>query len=329
MAETKKPVVLVLGTGGTISGSGNKEGQNLGYTAGLVAVESLVGALAAPAGVSVASQQVAQIDSKNMSAKVWRDLVLAVEAALAQSEVRGVVITHGTDTLEETAFLLSQLVEASKPVVLTCAMRPATASFPDGPQNLADAMVVAAEPGARGVMAVCAGRVHDGQHFSKVHTYRLDPFDSGEAGVIGYVEEGNFRQVNGWPSLKSMVHDKPLSQALAEPAKWPRVDIVLNHAQADGRVVDALLAWSSGSPDGMQSPLRGLILAGTGNGTCSDELSDALVRAEVAGVEVWRASRCIHGAVLTTDRDRFPSAGTLTPVKARIALMLTLMGFRR
>lgn len=323
MADAKKPVLLVLGTGGTISGSGNKKGENLGYTAGLVTVESLVGGLPAPAQVSVETQQVAQIDSKNMSAAVWRELALAVEAAVAREDVCGVVVTHGTDTLEETAFLLSRVIVADKPVVLTCAMRPATAPFPDGPQNLADAMLVASEPGAKGVMAVCAGRIHGGQHFSKVHTYRLDPFDSGEAGMVGYVEEGRIRLLNGWPSPAPMQLAKPLLDALPQPETWPKVEIVLNHAQADGSVVDALVLMGN-QPDAPS--LRGLILAGTGNGTCSDALSAALERAEALGVAVWRSSRCAQGAVLPTSLDRFPSAGALTPVKARIALMLSLMG---
>ncbi|GAA6141135.1 asparaginase [Hydrogenophaga sp. 5NK40-0174] len=327
MVEEKKPVLVVLGTGGTISGGGNREGENLGYTAGLVSVETLVGGLPAPSGVVLETRQVAQIDSKNMSSSVWRDLFEAAVAALNRPDVQGVVITHGTDTLEETGFLLSSLLQADKPVVLTCAMRPATAAYPDGPQNLADALQVAACPGARGVMAVCAGRIHDGQHFSKVHTYRLDPFDSGEAGVIGYVEEGRVRCVRPWPRSEPTEHSREEKTVLSTLGKpWPRVEIVLNHAQADGQVVTALL-WAS-RQDGAE-PLAGLVLAGTGNGTCSEGLSAALSQASECGVTVWRASRCCQGAVLPTSLDLFPSAGDLPPVKARIALALHLMGLGR
>ena len=120
-----------------------------------------------------------------------------VEACLTDPEVRGVVVTHGTDTLEETAFLLQAVLAPAKPVVLTCAMRPSTALVPDGPQNLVDAMQVASEPGARGVVAVCAGQVHSARLVQKVHTYRTDAFDSGDAGPLGLVEAGRLMQRRG------------------------------------------------------------------------------------------------------------------------------------
>lgn len=321
MVSAKQGVVVVLGAGGTIAGSGNKPGENLGYTAGQVSVSQLVSQIPGSVDAELEMEQVAQIDSKNMRFEVWKTLFLRLAHHLARPEVKGVVITHGTDTLEETGYLLSELFDASKPVVLTCAMRPATAPFPDGPQNLADALKLASTPGARGLMAVCAGRVHAAESFSKVHTYRLDPFDSGESGLVGYVEEGRVRLQQGWPAGRPSDVVRRQREAFLATQIWPRVEVVMNHSDCDGALVDALLTAES-SAKGRR--LRGIVVAGTGNGTMSDGLSAALDRAEEQGVRVMRASRCAEGAVLPTGLDRFPSAGTLSPVKARLALALSL-----
>src|SRR4051794_9743617 len=125
--------VVVLGTGGTIAGKAASIGDNIGYTAGQVGVADLLGGIEPPAGVTLVAEQVAQLDSKDMSFEVWQKLAQRCAHWLARPDVAGIVITHGTDTLEETAFFLHSVLAATKPVVLTCAMRPATALAPDGP----------------------------------------------------------------------------------------------------------------------------------------------------------------------------------------------------
>lgn len=309
--------VVVLGTGGTIAGKAASSDDNIGYTAAQVGVADLLGGIEAPEGVTLEAEQVAQVDSKDMSFDIWQQLARRCAHWLAQADVAGVVITHGTDTIEETAFFLHSVLAPSKPVVLTCAMRPATALSPDGPQNVRDAISVAATQGARGVTVVCAGVVHGGVDIQKVHTYRLDAFASGDAGPVGYVEEGEVRVVRAWPQGEALRATKLLGTA---DVQWPRVEIVMSHAGASGAVIDALLL-SVGT-----EPLRGLVIATTGNGTLHHALETAALRAQDAGVSVIRATRCVSGRILPKAGDALRDAGALTPVKARIALMLELLG---
>ena len=308
--------VVVLGTGGTIAGRASSSGDNIGYTAGQVDVSDLLGGVDAPEGVTLLAEQVAQVDSKDMAIDIWQKLAQRCMHWLAQPDVAGVVITHGTDTLEETAFFLHSVLAPAKPVVLTCAMRPATALSPDGPQNVRDAIAVAATAGAQGVTAVCAGTVHSGVEVQKVHTYRLDAFASGDAGPLGYVEEGAVRRVREWPTSSS----SQASKALSASGPWPRVEIVMSHAGASGAIIDALLR------EGADEPVRGLVLATTGNGTVHHALEAVAFKAQDAGIAVLRATRCTNGRILPKPDDRLRDAGALTPVKARIALMLELLG---
>jgi L-asparaginase len=308
--------VVVLGTGGTIAGKASSSGDNIGYTAGQVDVADLLGGIEAPKGIALIAEQVAQVDSKDMAFNIWQKLAQRCVHWLAQPDVAGVVITHGTDTLEETAFFLHSVLAPAKPVVLTCAMRPATALSPDGPQNVRDAIAVAAAAGAQGVTAVCAGTIHSGADVQKVHTYRLDAFASGDAGPIGYVEEGAVRRLRAWPAAPS----SQSSRALGAPGPWPRVEIVMSHAGASGAIIDALLR------EGAEEPVRGLVLATTGNGTVHHALEAAALKAQDAGIAVLRATRCTSGRILPKPGDPLRDAGALTPVKARIALMLELLG---
>ncbi|QFZ85878.1 asparaginase [Variovorax paradoxus] len=313
LSETRR--VVVLGTGGTIAGKAANSGDNIGYTAGQVGVADLLGGIEAPADVTLVAEQVAQLDSKDMDADTWRQLAARCAHWLAQPDVAGIVVTHGTDTLEETAFFLHAVLAPAKPVVLTCAMRPATALSPDGPQNVRDALVVASTRGAQGVTAVCAGTIHSGVDVQKVHTYRLDAFASGDAGPVGYVEEGEVRRVRAWPQGAAL--DASRLEAVSKP--WPRVEIVVSHAGASGAIVEALLLPSV-------EPLRGLVVAATGNGTVHHALEAAALRAQAAGAAVLRATRCANGRILPKPGDGLRDAGALTPVKARVALVLELLG---
>ena len=323
--------IVVLGTGGTIAGRATSAGDNIGYTAGEVGVEQLLGPVAAfqGTGVEFVAEQVAQVDSKDMGFVLWQQLARRCAYWLEQADVAGIIITHGTDTLEETAYFLQAVLQPTKPVVLTCAMRPSTALVPDGPQNLLDAVVVASTPGAQGVVAVCAGNIHSALDVQKVHSYKVDAFSSGEAGLVGLVEEGRVRLLRPWPTVPEFhMKNRPVAQAesaqvaiknrvLTESAAgdWPRVEIVLNYAGAGGMVVDALVAQG----------VSGVVVAGTGNGTLHVDLQAALLRAMAAGVAVLRATRCVFGRVLATSADAIADAQGLSPVKARIALMLALL----
>ena len=309
--------IVVLGTGGTIAGTAAQAGDNIGYTAAQVGVEQLLAAvpgLAERAGGALVTEQVAQIDSKDMDCDVWRALALRCAHHLQDPGVRGLVVTHGTDTLEETAWFLHTVLGARKPVVLTCAMRPATALTPDGPQNLLDAVAAVQAPGAAGVLAVAAGEVHGAKHVQKVHPYRVNAFSSGDAGPLGWVEEAQVRWAQNQPPAltgQALV----AIEKIANAAEWPVVEIVTSHAGASGRVVDGLV----------REGVRGLVVACTGNGTIHHALEAALLRADAAGVKVVRSTRCPEGQVLPKPGDRWPDSGGLSPVKARVALMLDLL----
>ena len=315
--DTKKWVLL--GTGGTIAGTAAVAGDNVGYTAAQLSVQALwQGSSSAPdSGEPWLLEQVAQIDSKDMDFAVWTALAQRCQQHLADSAVGGIVITHGTDTLEETAWFLHCVLgtySAHKPVVLTCAMRPASALAPDGPQNLRDAVAVALTPGACGVLVVCAGEIHGAREVFKAQPYRLNAFSSGDTGPLGWIEEGEVRLARNWPIAQS-------GQALlaikniVNGALWPRVDIVMNYAGASAAVVDALV----------HSGVQGLVVAATGNGTLHYALQEALERAQASGVAVRVATRCPLGQMLPRPSATLPDVQGLSPVKARVSLLLELL----
>jgi L-asparaginase len=348
--------VVVLGTGGTIAGLASAQSDNVGYTAAQVPVSALLMGL-----VGTESEQVAQVDSKDMGFAVWEQLLARVVYHLEQASVLGIVIAHGTDTLEETAYFLHACLQgsawATKPIVLTCAMRPASAQFPDGPQNLADAVAVVRDPQAHGVLAVCAGRLHSAVSVQKCHTYRLDAFSSGEAGALGAIEEGCVRWYRALPAVTGLGAGAMQSvvkvllrgqaqaglqaqrQALAPTVvdasaltvRWPRVEIVLSHAGVTGQLVDLLTGerralLASGAQARARAAVEGIVVACTGNGTLHHELEAALLRAQQTGIVVWRTSRCFNANIVEGAAPvPFPSQGDLTPVKARVAMLLYLL----
>ena len=309
--------IVILGTGGTIAGMASDVSSTINYTAGQVGVSQLVGAIDFLNG-AIKTEQVAQIDSKDMSFEVWTALANRVQHHLAQNDVQGVVITHGTDTLEETAYFLQSVLNPGKPVVLTCAMRPASALAPDGPQNIQDAVAVARHMGAQGVTVVCSGVIHSAMDVQKIHTYQLNAFGSGDAGAIGFIEENNLKLVRSWPqSQKIRLQSATENIAILNQAKsWPKIDIVMNYAGVNGALVDALVAQG----------VQGLVVAGTGNGTVHQSLHEALLKAQAQGVQIIRSTRCTQGRVLARSDDSFPASNSLSPVKARIDLLLVLMG---
>ncbi|MET1114384.1 MAG: asparaginase [Comamonas sp.] len=317
-----------MATGGTIAGTAAHASEGVGYTAAQLGVEQLLHAvpdLARVAGGKLLTEQVAQLDSKDMDHATWTTLARRCAHWLARDEVGAVVITHGTDTLEETAWFLQQVLPPGKPVVLTCAMRPATALLADGPQNLRDAVACAVDAQARGVLVVAAGQVHGARAVRKLHPYRVDAFSSAEQGALGWVEEGRVR----WQQPPGSIDAQGgafagLLQRLSQHAAWPWVEVIGSHVGADGRAVDALLAQG----------VQGLVVAATGNGTLHQALEPALQRAVDAGVPVWISTRCGEGQVVAAPRGaQVPLQSAfrpveLPPLKARIELQLTLLAPR-
>ena len=303
--------VVILGTGGTIAGTSAGAGDNVGYLAAQIGVDRLAAGLPVPAGVELETEQVAQLDSKDMEFEVWRVLAQRVGCHVRRADVAGVVITHGTDTLEETAYFLQRVLAPAKPVVLTAAMRPATALSADGPQNLADAVTLAATSGASGVLVSLCGAVHAAVGVRKMHPYRTDAFGSGDVGALAHVEDGQLRLHRPWPTGEPL----GLTGLPADPQRWPWVEIVTSHAGAGARLVQALVAQG----------VQGIVVAGSGNGKVHHALEAALLQAQAAGVQVLRSTRCLDGCVLPRPDDVLPDAGALTPVQARIELMLRLM----
>ncbi len=321
MQSTARGRIVVLGTGGTIAGTAADASDNVGYRAGQIGVAELVAAipaLAALPGIDLEAEQVAQLDSKDMDFTTWQLLAQRVAHHLARAEVRGIVVTHGTDTLEETAYFLQRVLAPIKPVVLTGAMRPATALLADGPQNLLDAVTLARHDAAHGVLVAMAGRVHAADRVRKLHPYRLDAFGSGAAGPLGVIEEGRVSlhcASTAAPGFGLTVIERACVQ-------WPWVEIVVSDAGADGAVVRALCA----------AGVRGIVVEGTGNGSLHHALEAALHEAASQGVGVLRSTRCSDGALVGSAASdapaglqALPSAGALTPVQARIELLLSLL----
>jgi L-asparaginase len=291
VAEAK---IVILGTGGTIAGQASSQGEGVGYRAGQISIQGLLQAVpdlqSQAGGCVLEAVQLAQIDSKDMDWAVWRSLLRSVAALLSDERTRAVVITHGTDTLEETAWLLQAALQPAKPVVLACAMRPATSLQADGPQNLRDAVAAAAQAGdagtaGAGVWVMAAGALHAGPSVQKVHPYRLDALRSYEGGPSAYMEEGMLRWVG-----------KPVGKGSAEGAgmrlaRWlscdalPWVEVVTSGAAQSARAVKALVA----------AGVQGLVVAGTGNATVHGDMLDALLDARKAGVRVWCGTRCLEG----------------------------------
>jgi L-asparaginase len=310
-------IVVILGTGGTIAGTAADPTRHVGYQAGQLGVEQLIAAVPPLQGQALEAESVARMDSSDMDHATWVLLAAAAARHLARPEVQGVVVTHGTDTLEETAYFLHRVLAPAKPLVLTAAMRPATALSADGPQNLCDAVSVARTPGASGVLAVLAGQVLAGHELRKVHGYRVDAFSAGDCGPLAVLEDGRLRAFRPWP--EGLAH--PVAAQLPAADCWPVVEMVTSHAGASGRTIDALVAGGA----------QGLVVAGTGNGSVHASLQAAAQRAIAAGVPVRRASRCQLGGVVEPVEPQagaLPACGMLTPVQARIELMLDLMSGR-
>jgi L-asparaginase len=310
------PRIAVLATGGTIAGSAVSAINTSGYQSGVVGVDRLLEAVPALSSVArVQAEQIASVDSKDMTLALWTTLAQRVNELIASDEIDGVVITHGTDTLEETAYLLHLTVKGRKPVVLTAAMRPASALSADGPLNLLNAVTVAASEAAHGhgVLVAFNNRIHSARDVIKTSTYAVDAFQSPEVGALGWVQDGRVE------FQRAVVRPHTIETEFVIGATWPNVEIVASYAGASRIAVDALVA----------AGVRGIIVAGTGNGSIHASIQQALTDAVAQGVAVVRSSRVGSGHVMRNgaapdDALGFVTAGSLNPYKARVLLMLAL-----
>ncbi|WP_454678082.1 asparaginase [Achromobacter marplatensis] len=318
MPEHALPVVAVLATGGTIAGA-QADATSAGYKAGSFSVNDLLAAVPQLAGIAeIRAEQVANVGSQNMTHDVWRTLAERVDTLCQDASVAGIVITHGTDTLEETAYFLSLVIQHDKPVVLVGAMRPATALGAEGPANLYNAVALARHPDARGrgPLVVMNEDVHYAREIQKIASAGLCAFASPNRGRAGVMHGG----APCFYSRNTTTHttQSEFSLALLEKAGWPRVDVVYAHANLQADLIDFLADVADG-----------IVLAGVGDGNATDLGIDALSRAVTDGTAVVRASRTGSGFVardveLDDASLGFIAAGDLNPQKARILLMLGL-----
>ena len=309
--------VRILATGGTIAGKGNAAGTS--YRSGAVSVDDLIAALPGVDKIArVTGEQIANVASGDMDETIWRKLHARALAAFADPDVAGVVVTHGTDTLEETAFLLSLILPPTKPVVVVGAMRPSTAVSADGPQNMLDAIRVVTSPAStgRGVMVVLNNTIFDPRSVTKFDVNRVEAFTAPSRGPIGHV-------LGLAPRYFGPPQPQPEMLALGE-AKLPRIAVVYAYAgQTDDEVRDIV------------RNADGVIVAGVGAGGVSSGARKALRALAEKKIPMVTTPRQGHGdirrseptpAANSDDDDRVPTIGgrELTPAKARILLMLAL-----
>jgi len=314
----KLPAVKIIATGGTIAGEAATSAQ-AGYTSGQVGVEALIKAVPTLSKIArVSGEQISNVGSQDMSDEIWLKMAKRINQLAASSDVDGIAITHGTDTMEETAYFLNLVVKTKKPVVLTGSMRPSTALSADGPLNIYNAVAVAGDPKAvgRGVLVSINDQIHSAHDITKTHTTATDTFMSPYRGLIGATAYG-VSQYYRYP-FKKHTTDTPFRVDSA--TSLPRVDILYVYEDMPGDLVDAAV----------KAGAKGIVSAGVGNGNMPKAVMDALARAARAGVVVVRASRVPLGYVgrnveVNDDKMNFVASEELNPPKARVLLRLALM----
>lgn len=308
----------LLATGGTIAGASASATQYVGYRPAVTPVHDLLAAVPALAEVAhITGEQVAQVASQDMTGAVRLALAQRINALLASDACDGVIITHGTNTLEETAWFLNLTVRSAKPVVLVGAMRPADALSADGPMNLFRAAVVAASAQAagRGVMVVMNDRIIGARDLHKADTMTVDAFTSPLFGLMGLVSDRRAHFYRG--CLRRHTADSVFDVSGLQ--RLPRVHIAYGHEDDDGTAIDAFVAAGA----------QGIVHAGAGTASVSQRVKPALLAAVAQGVVVVRAPRGAHGLVARgmefDDEAHGTVAGdTLSPPKARVLLQLAL-----
>jgi L-asparaginase type II len=318
MSEKKLPRIAVLGTGGTIAGAGASSTQYAGYRAAVTGVEQLLAAIPSLQEVaSLESEQVAQVASQNLGNATLLHLARRVNHWLIKDDCTGVVVTLGTNALEETAYFLNLVVKSRKAVVVTGAMRPSTSLSADGPMNLYQAVVTAASPLAAGlgVLVVMNGQVIAARDVHKMDTMTVDSFKAPVFGILGWVLDSQLRLYK----TPARTHTFDTEFDTSEMDQLPRVDIVMGYQDDSGIALTAFV----------NAGAKGLVVAGAGTASVSDAMAEAASAAIRNGVVVVRAPRTATGIVMRNiefdDAKYGTVAGdTLSPVKAKVLLALAL-----
>lgn len=309
------PTIVLLGTGGTIAATaaGSTTLTDYSVTEG---VEALLGAVPELQTLArLRCRQVFNVDSRAITNKMLLKLAAAVNKEAARPEVSGVVITHGTDTLEETAWFLNLTVKSRKPVVVVGAMRPGTALGADGPMNLYNAVLLAANPqaGGHGVMVLLNDRISAARFVSKTNTTQVDAFRSPDHGFLGNTHNGIVRILQ----TPVRLHTVDTEFTTAGVVALPEVDIVYDHQSAPLHFYEACI----------EAGTKGIVVACTGNGSLSPNAREGVRLAHKNGIACVRASRVGSGTVSSSQADLkngLVTADSLNPQKARILLMLAL-----
>ena len=311
------PRVHILATGGTIAGKAGSEVE-AGYRAGEVGVKTLLASVPGLDDLAqVTGEQIAQIGSQDMDDGLWLKLAARVNALFAADEADGIVITHGTDTAEETSFFLTLTVKSDRPVVLTGAMRPATSLSADGPLNLYNAVAVAADPQARdlGVIVAINDDLHCARDVTKSNTTDVQTFISPGRGLLGTASYGRIRY------FRQPTHPHTTRSEFSTDgvARLPRVDILYAHANMPPDLIRASVAAGA----------RGIVIAGMGNGNVSTEAAAVLAEIARRNVTVVRSTRVMSGDVarnveMNDDELGSVAADQLNPQKSRVLLQLCL-----
>ncbi|MBZ7958939.1 type II asparaginase [Campylobacter molothri] len=311
-----KPKIVILATGGTIAGSIDSELETTGYKAGVIGIETLIKAVPQIKDIAqVSGEQIANIDSSNMNDEIWLKLAKKINELL-KKDVDGIVITHGTDTMEETAYFLNLTVKSNKPVVLVGAMRPATAMSADGPKNLYNAVALAANENAKnkGVMIAMDDKILGARGVVKTHTLNVDAFTSPDFGNLGYIVDGKVFFYN----TISKDHTTKTPFDVSKLKTLPKVDILYTYSN-DGSGVAAKALFENGT--------QGLVIAGSGAGSIHENQKEVLKDLIKKGLKVVVSTRVVAGSVAINKDDQnlgFISAQNLNPQKARVLLMLAL-----
>lgn len=311
-----KSRIAILGTGGTIAGFIDSTIATTGYTAGAIDIDVLIKAVPQIRDLAdISWEQIANIDSSNMCDEIWLRLAKKIAKLFAEG-IDGVVITHGTDTMEETAYFLNLTIKSDKPVVLVGAMRPSTAISADGPKNLYNAVALVANKEAKnkGVMVAINDKILSARGVVKTHSLNVDAFSSPDFGDLGYIVDGKVFFYNN----VTKAHTKNTPFDVSKLTSLPKVDILYSYS-SDGSGVAAKALFEHGT--------KGIVVAGSGAGSIHKNQKDVLKELLKKGLKVVVSSRVVAGCVAVSDSDEklgFISAEDLNPQKARVLLMLAL-----